>query len=299
MRARLPLTHPQGRQAGYERRGRHSRAGHSSTRLDAVSSGCLGVAAVLVGRACCGFPGVLLSRWPLRACRYRRGSADAARSRATDPAAIRAEPAAILGLRRCTARAARRTVRATFGASLAIASAVSRRGWRRRHGTPRIIHATGETRLNQRKNRDTRRAAGVSVAAVAGASAASLRKKSLRCPSSIPARAARFSSASAPVGASVPRPHATSPKPAAPAHSARARCRRPAAQCPAPAIAWVTTGATGDTHPRVPEGLPPSRRSIKARHSRALLSSRAIPPLSPWRRVCASTRRRRETRSTE
>jgi hypothetical protein len=40
---------------------------------------------------------------------YRRGSADAARSRATDPAATRAEPTAILGLRRCTARAARRT----------------------------------------------------------------------------------------------------------------------------------------------------------------------------------------------
>ena len=59
--------------------------------------------------AFCGFPGVLLSRWPLRACCYRRGSADAARSRATDPAATRADPAAILGLRRCTARAARRT----------------------------------------------------------------------------------------------------------------------------------------------------------------------------------------------
>jgi hypothetical protein len=29
------------------------------------------------------FPGVLLSRWPLRACCYRSGSADAARSRAT------------------------------------------------------------------------------------------------------------------------------------------------------------------------------------------------------------------------
>jgi hypothetical protein len=34
---------------------------------------------------------------------------DAARSQATDPAATSAEPAAILGLRRCTARAARRT----------------------------------------------------------------------------------------------------------------------------------------------------------------------------------------------
>src|ERR1035438_2769355 len=114
--------------------------------------------AAVLGPAFCGFPGVLLSRWPLRACRYRRGSVDTARSRATDPAAIRAEPAAILGLRRCTARAARRTLNTTFGASLAIASAVSRRGWRRRHGTPMTIHATGETRPNQRKNRDTRRA---------------------------------------------------------------------------------------------------------------------------------------------
>src|SRR5690242_20115466 len=50
------------------------------------------MAAVLAGRDFCGFPGVLLSRWPLRACRYRRGSADAARSRATDPAATRADP---------------------------------------------------------------------------------------------------------------------------------------------------------------------------------------------------------------
>src|ERR1700761_6733897 len=117
------------------------------------------------------FPGVLLPRWPLRACCYRSGSADAARSRATDPAATRAEPTAILGLRRCTARAARRTLRATSGASLVIPSAVSRRGWRRRHGTPRTIHATGETGSYQRKNRDTRRAAGVSVGAVAEAPA--------------------------------------------------------------------------------------------------------------------------------
>jgi hypothetical protein len=46
---------------------------------------------------------------PLRACCYRRGSAAAARSRATDPAATRAHPAAILGLRRCTARATQGT----------------------------------------------------------------------------------------------------------------------------------------------------------------------------------------------
>ena len=41
--------------------------------------------------------------------RYRRGSADAARSRASDPAAATTEPAAVLGLRRWAARAARRT----------------------------------------------------------------------------------------------------------------------------------------------------------------------------------------------
>src|ERR1035437_1003347 len=147
MRARLPLTHPQGRQAGYERRGRHSRAGHSSARLDAVSSGCLGTAAVLAGRAFYGFPGVLLSRWPLRACCYRSGSADAARSRATDPAATRAHPAAILGLRRCTARATQGTWITAFGPSPAIASPVSRRGQRRPHHTPMTIPATVEASL--------------------------------------------------------------------------------------------------------------------------------------------------------
>ncbi len=237
MRARLPLTHPQGRHAG--------------------------MAAVLAGRAFCGFPGVLLSRWPLRACRYRRGSADAARSLATDPAPIRAEPAAILGLRRCTARAARRTLNTVGSASAAIASTVSRRGWRRRNGTPMTIPATVRTGLDQRKNRDSRRPAGVSVPAVAGASASSLRKKSLRCPSSSSVRAKKFSSASAPVGASVPRPHATSPKPAAPAHSARARCRRPAAQCPAPAAAWVTNGG-GSLHPSErPRGPGPVQKGHK------------------------------------
>ena len=160
------------------------------------------------------FPGVLLSRWPLRVCCYRRGSADAARSRATDPAATRAEPTAILGLRRCTARAARRTPNTTFGASAAIASTVSRRGWRRRHGTSMTIHATGETSSHRRKNREIRRAAGVSVPAGAGAGMPGLRIRSSCC--------RKFSCTSAAVGASVPRPHATSPKPAAPAYSARA-----------------------------------------------------------------------------
>ena len=91
-----------------------------------------------------------------------------------------------------------------------------------------------------------------------------------------------FCCASARVGASVPKPHATSPSPAALAHAARARRRRPAAQCPAPTAAWVTTGMTADTHSSVPEGLAPSRTDIKAtRRNWALPSSRAIPALSP------------------
>jgi hypothetical protein len=98
----------------------------------------------------------------------------------------------------------------------------------------------------------------------------SLRNRSLCC-------RRMFFSTSARAGASVPRPHTTSPKPAAPAHSARARRRRPEAQCPAPTAAWVTTGATGDTHPSVPEGLAPSRRGIRASRGSdgALLSSLA------------------------
>ena len=218
-------------------------------------------------------------RPPMRGC-YRRGSAAAARSRATDPAATRAEPAAILGLRRCTARAARRTLCTAIGASMAIASTVSRRGWRRRHGTAMTIPATGRTSSHRRKNRDSRRPVGVSVPVVAGVCVPGLRIRSICC--------RMFSCTSAAVGASVPRPHATSPKPAAPAHSARARCRRPAAQCPAPAAAWVTTGATACTHPSVREGLPPSRRNIRVhRYGGALLSSPAIPALSPRRRECA------------
>ena len=164
---------------------------------------------------------------------------------------------------------------------MAIASIVSRRGWRRRHGTPMTIHATGETRSVRtvRKNRSIRRAAGVCVPAVAGACVPGLRIRSICC--------RMFSCTSAAVGASVPRPHAISPKPAAPARSARARCRRPAAQCPAPAAAWITTGATACTHPDVREGLDPSR-CIKATHRNwALLSSRAIPASSPRRRVRA------------
>ena len=97
-----------------------------------------------------------------------------------------------------------------------------------------------------------------------------------------------FCCASARVGASVPKPHATSPSPAALAHAARARRRRPAAQCPAPTAAWVTTGMTADTHSSVPEGLAPSRTDIKTtRRNWALPSSRAIPALSPRRRGSA------------
>jgi hypothetical protein len=98
-------------------------------------------------------------------------------------------------------------------------------------------------------------------------------------------------SASARVGDSVPRPHATSPKPAALAHAARARRRRPAAQCPAPTAAWVTAGAIGDTHSTAPEGMVPSRTRVKnSRCTWALPSSRAIPALSPRRRVRAKLR---------
>ena len=97
-----------------------------------------------------------------------------------------------------------------------------------------------------------------------------------------------FLTISARVGASVPRPHTASAEPAALAHAARARCRRPAAQCPAPTAAWVTTGATADTHARVPEGLVPSMAKRNSSScNRALLLSRAIPALSPRRREYA------------
>jgi hypothetical protein len=98
-----------------------------------------------------------------------------------------------------------------------------------------------------------------------------------------------FLSTSARVSPSVPRPHAISPELAAPAHAARARCRRPAAQCPAPVAARVTAGTAADTHSSVPEGLAPSRVSRRATRSGdgALLSSRAIPALLPRRLGCA------------
>jgi hypothetical protein len=62
----------------------------------------------------------------------------------------------------------------------------------------------------------------------------------------------------------------------------------PAAQCPAPTAAWVTTGAAADTHPRVPAGLIPSMaRRTSSSCNRALLLSRAILALSPRRPGCA------------
>src|SRR6185369_6872010 len=75
--------------------------------------------------------------------RYGRGSADAARSRATAPATTRAEPAAVLGLRRRTARGTRRAWNTASQASPAIAPTVSRRGWRRPDRTPKTIWLVG------------------------------------------------------------------------------------------------------------------------------------------------------------
>ena len=60
-----------------------------------------------------------------------------------------------------------------------------------------------------------------------------------------------------------------------------------------PTATLVTTGTTGPTHPSTPEGLTPSRTGKANRRTWAQLSSRAIPALSPRRRVCANTRRGR------
>ena len=131
-------------------------------------------------------------------------------------------------------------------ASPAIASTVSRRGWRRPHRTPRPSVYEGKDVQGVRRS-----LAGRGCFRPGGSrrlGMPSLRNRSLCC-------RRMFFATSARVGASVPRPHATSPKPAAPAHAARARCRRPAAQCPAPTAAWVTTGATAGhpfEHPRGP-----------------------------------------------
>jgi len=202
---------------------------------------------------------------PLRAGCYRSGSADAARSRASDPATTRAEPTAILGLRRCTARAARGTENTTFEVSSAIAPTVSRRGWRRPYRTRRTIPTTGKATFYQAVS-DRWRAVIVCARTVAGTSMPRLRIRSFCC--------SMYCCASARVGTSVPRPHATSPKPAALTHAARARCLRPAAQCPAPTAAWATTGATADTHSGIPEGLVPSRTDIKTTRRSNLIAAR-------------------------
>jgi HAD superfamily hydrolase (TIGR01509 family) len=93
----------------------------------------------------------------------------------------RAHPAAILGLRRCTARASQGTWITAFWASTAIAGTVSRRGWRRPHHTPMTIPATGEANLYwgvsaalkkgavRARWRSRRQAAGAGVPAAAGA----------------------------------------------------------------------------------------------------------------------------------
>src|SRR5689334_226305 len=164
--------------------------------------------------------------------------------------------------------------------SPAIAFTVSRRGWRRSYRTLVTIPTTEKATLI-RANRDRWRSVSAGVPPVAGAfggSLPSLASRSLVC--------WMFLSISARVGASVPRPHAINPEPAALAHSARARCRRPAAQCPAPVAARVTAA---DTHSSVPDGLAPSRVSRRATSSGdgALLSSPAIPALSPLRHAYA------------
>ena len=125
------------------------------------------------------------------------GSAAAARSRATDAAETRAHPAAILGLRRCMARAIQGTWITAFGASTAIASTVSRRGHRRPHHTPRTTPTTVKASLYwgvcaalkkavyrdwwRSKWRSRRRAAGPGVLAAAGAVGPGSRNRPSRC----------------------------------------------------------------------------------------------------------------------
>ena len=193
----------------------------------------------------CGFPGVLLPRWPLRACCHRRGSADAARSRATDPAATRAHPAAILGLRCCTARATQGTWITAFGASTAIASTVSRRGQRTPHHTPMTIPTTVEASLYRGVSaalkkavyrdrwRSRRRAAGVGVLAAAGALRPGLRTRP------------PFAAAGCSVPCSVaPRPRSAL-RAQAPGHQPVASSARPRGQGPPPAPGGPVPGPDG------------------------------------------------------
>ena len=148
----------------------------------------------------------------------------------------RAYPAAIRGLRRCTARATQGTRNTAFWASTAIASTDSRRGLRRPHHTPMTIPATVKPSLYW----------GVPAA---------LKKALYRDMWRDRWRSRR--------------------RPAGP--------RRPAAQCPAPTAARVTTGTTRGTHSSTPEGLTSSRMGKATRSTWAQLGSRAIPALSPRR----------------
>ena len=114
--------------------------------------------------------------------------------------------------------------------SLAIACAVSCRGWRRPDRTPKTICAQICAQTRADRAFCDRWLGCVCAPAVAGASGGrrvpSLRSRSLCC--------RPIFTISARVGASVPRPHATSPEPAALAHAARARCRRPGGPVPGP-----------------------------------------------------------------
>ena len=191
-----------------------------------------------------------------------------------------AYPVAILGLRRCTARATRKTQK-HGGRGFA--------GDREHRQPPQVAQARPhaedhphdlESKAVQGAYRDRWRAAGVRVPAAAGPCGQAYAPGPFAAPGYFPPRPGQAPPCQGPTppARSQPRP------PTLPG----ARCGRPAAQCPAPTAAWVTTGATGDTHSSVPEGLAPSRRSIKAtRRNWALLSSRAIPALSPRRRGCA------------
>jgi len=158
--------------------------------------------------------------------RYGKGSADAARSRATAPAMSRTEPAAILGLRRRTARGTRRAWNTAYGASLAIAPTVSRRGWRRPDRTPKTIWFVGPRTLRAFRNRLW--AADVSVwAAVAGTCKPRLRNRSFaaRCTvATRPGSALRWQDPT-PLARSQPR-LPTRPRPAAGGRRPSARPRR-------------------------------------------------------------------------
>ena len=149
--------------------------------------------------------------------------------------------------------------------------------------------ATGKQGKSGRKNRSIRRAEGVSVPAAAGARGGpGAPSRSLSC--------WVFFTISARVGASVPRPHATSAKPRA---GPRGQGPLPAAGGPVPGPDGGLGHNRGDSgHPSEGPGGPgPVQWAKKTSSScnRALLLSRAIPALSPRRRVRATTRRQSQT----